>query len=317
MNRVAPTVGFGAVEMSGGLPPFAWYFDNEGGTLSDPDRVARRQTSMARGSRESYVSDDGYEVEIDLRWPASSGERHVGPVLLMLYGAYGIDLDLDTDPDLRTWLDRGFAVAAPHVRGGGPERRHQAGTRAKRDRSLADAAAAIRHLRAGSSAVVEATELVVIGASAGGFLAATTVNTCADDVDVCIIVNGFVDPLTSLLRQDTVTGASDKDEWGDPAGNANDLETLRLVSPIDNLVRAGAEALVIVAAADVRVNPRQGLKWALAYRSLGGSVELWFDPNGAHDCWGAGMPPDALFDWVDEALARARARNRAPQPAHA
>ena len=286
MNRVAPAVGFGAVEMSGGLPPFAWYFDNEGGTLNDPDRVARRQTSMARGSRESYVSDDGYEVEIDVRWPASSGERHVGPVLLMLYGACGIDLDLDTDPDLRTWLDRGFAVAAPHVRGGGPERRHQAGTRAKRDRSLADAAAAIRHLRAGGSAVVEATELVVIGASAGGFLAATTVNTCADDVDVCIIVNGFVDPLTSLLRQ-------------------------------DNLVRAGAEALVIVAAADVRVNPRQGLKWALAYRSLGGSVELWFDPNGAHDCWGAGMPPDALFDWVDAALARARARNRAPQPAHA
>lgn len=286
MNRVAPAVGFGAVEMSGGLPPFAWYFDNEGGTLNDPDRVARRQTSMARGSRESYVSDDGYEVEIDVRWPASSGERHVGPVLLMLYGACGIDLDLDTDPDLRTWLDRGFAVAAPHVRGGGPERRHQAGTRAKRDRSLADAAAAIRHLRAGGSAVVEATELVVIGASAGGFLAATTVNTCADDVDVCIIVNGFVDPLTSLLRQ-------------------------------DNLVRAGAEALVIVAAADVRVNPRQGLKWALAYRSLGGSVELWFDPNGAHDCWGAGMSPDPLFDWVDAALARARARNRAPQPAHA
>lgn len=286
MNRVAPAVGFGAVEMSGGLPTFAWYFDNEGGTLNDPDRVARRQTSMARGSRKSYVSDDGYEVEIDVRWPASSGERHVGPVLLMLYGACGIDLDLDTDPDLRTWLDRGFAVAAPHVRGGGPERRHQAGTRAKRDRSLADAAAAIRHLRAGGSAVVEATELVVIGASAGGFLAATTVNTCADDVDVCIIVNGFVDPLTSLLRQ-------------------------------DNLVRAGAEALVIVAAADVRVNPRQGLKWALAYRSLGGSVELWFDPNGAHDCWGAGMSPDALFDWVDAALARARARNRAPQPAHA
>lgn len=77
------------------------------------------------------------------------------------------------------------------------------------------------------------------------------------------------------------------------------------------------------------MNPRQGLKWALAYRSLGGSVELWFDPNGAHDCWGAGMPPDALFDWVDEALARARAaagrRNRrmpnfqaegAPRPIH-
>ena len=95
------------------------------------------------------------------------------------------------------------------------------------------------------------------------------------------------------------------------------LVMLPLERPKAQMGGAFCLAIVIVAAADVRVNPRQGLKWALAYRSLGGSVELWFDPNGAHDCWGAGMPPDALFDWVDEALARTRARNRAPQPAHA
>lgn len=317
MNRVSPAIGFGAVEMSGGMPPFAWFFDNAGDLRNDPDRVARRLTTMARSAREAYASDDGYTVELDVRWPASSGDRHVGPVLLMLYGAYGLDLDLDADPDLRTWLDRGFAVATPHVRGGGPDRRHQAGTRAKRDRSVADAAAAIRYLKSGRSATVAATELVVIGASAGGFLAATTVNTCPGEVDVCIIVNGFVDPLTSLLREDTVTTASDKDEWGDPATNANDLTTLQHVSPVGNLARVGAEALVIVAGADVRVNPRQGLKWALTYRWLGGPVELWFDPDGAHDCWGAGMPPHALFDWVEEALARVRRRAGSPGSGHA
>lgn len=308
VNRVAPAIGFAAIEMSGGMPPFAWYFDNQGASRNDPERVARRQASTARAARETYVSDDGYAVEMDVRWPAASGERHVGPVLVMLYGAYGLDLDLDCDPGLRTWLDRGYAVATPHVRGGGPERRHLAGTRAKRDRSVADAAAAIRHLRSGDSAVVQATGLVAMGASAGGFLAATTVNTCPDEVDVCVIVNGFVDPLTSLLRGDTATGASDKDEWGDPARNPNDLETLRAISPVDNLARTGAEALVIVAGADVRVNPRQGLKWALAYRALGGAAELWFDPHGAHDCWGAGMSPYALCDWVDAAVERVRRR---------
>lgn len=310
-NQVTPAVGFAALEMSGGLPPFDWYFDNDGDCRNDPAEAARQATGVARAARERCLSDDGYAFDMDIRWASSAGERFTGPVILMLYGAYGLDLDLDSDPDLSCWLERGFAVATPHVRGGGPEQRHLAGTRAKRDRSLADTAAAIRHLRAGEGRVT-ATEIVTLGASAGGFLSATTINTCPGQVDVCIVVNGFVDPLTSLLREDTQTRASDQDEWGDPRRNVNDLETLRRISPVDNLVAGhGAEALVIVSACDVRVNPRQGLKWFLRYRSLGGPAELWFDPLGAHDCWGAGMPRTALVDWTAAALERRRARSAA------
>ncbi len=310
-NQVTPSIGFAATELSGGIPPFVWYFANEGDVRNEPGEVARRASRLARGARVRYPSDDGYEIEMDLRWPASTGDAFVGPVVVMLYGAYGLDLDLDSDPGLRHWLDRGFAVATPHVRGGGPERRHLAGTKAKRDRSVADAAAAIDHLR-NSCLQVRATELVTLGASAGGFLAATTLNTRPGDVDVCVIVNGFVDPLTSLVRGDTLTRASDQDEWGDPVGNPNDRVTLERISPVDNLlVSRGAEALVVVSGRDVRVNPRQGLKWFLRYRAVGGPAELWFDPNGAHDCWGAGMPRTALVDWVSAALERRRGNGAA------
>lgn len=310
-NRITPSIGFAATEMSGGIPPFLWYFDNQGACRNDPAQVQRRAAGLARGVREQVRSLDGYLFDMDLRWPAGSGERFTGPVVVMLYGAYGIDIDLDSDPDLRQWLDRGYAVATPHVRGGGPESRHLAGTRAKRDRSLADAAAAIAHLRRGSSAV-RATQIVTLGASAGGFLAASTLNTCPGDVDVCVIVNGFVDPITSLVRGDTQTRASDQDEWGDPLVNPNDLETLLTISPVDNLVAVhGAEALVVVSGCDVRVNPRQGLKWFLRYRELGGCGDLWFDPNGAHDCWGAGMSRSALVEWVAAALERTAGRRAA------
>lgn len=304
-NQVTPSIGFAATELSGGVPPFFWYFDRDGGCRNDPELVARRAAGLARGRRERIASEDGYPLDLDLRWPASAGDTFAGPVVVMLYGAYGLDIDLDADPTLKQWLDLGFAVATPHARGGGPESRHLAGTRAKRDRSLADAAAAIRHLRRGG--VVHATQIVTLGASAGGFLAATTLNTCPGEVDVCVVVNGFVDPLTSLLRQDTFTTASDEDEWGDPAHNINDRAALEAVSPVGNLAASGAEVLVVVSACDVRVNPRQGLKWALGYRALGGPVALWFDPQGAHDCWGAGMPRTALTDWVADALARRRA----------
>lgn len=307
-NQVTPSIGFAATELSGGLPPFVWYFDHDGGCRNDPDDLARRTARVARGCRERVVSDDGFPFDVDVRWPSAAGARFVGPVVVMLYGAYGMDIDLDSDPGLGLWLDRGFAVATPHVRGGGPDVRHLAGTRARRDRSVTDAAAALRQLRAGLGSV-RATAIVTLGASAGGFLSAAMLNACPDAVDACIVVNGFVDPLTSLLRRDTRTTASDQDEWGDP-DNPNDLATLRAISPVDNLVAGhGAEALVVVSACDVRVNPRQGLKWALRYRALGGAVDLWYDPRGAHDCWGAGLPRTALVDWVDRALARRRSGN--------
>ncbi len=308
VNQVTPSIGFAATELSGGVPPFAWYFDNAGANLNDPAAVARRAGKRAAGARERVTSSDGYVFDLDLRWSAAAGDTYAGPVVLMLYGAYGLDLDLDTDPDLGLWLDHGFAVATPHVRGGGPERRHRAGSRANRERSLADTAAAVRHLKAGAGQV-RATALVALGASAGGFLAATTLNTCPEEVDVCVIVNGFVDPMTSLCRRDTTTQASDVDEWGDPLGNPNDRAALAAVSPVDNLrLTCGAEALVVVSACDVRVNPRQGLKWFLRYTDLGGPADLWFDPQGAHDCWGAEMPRTALVDWVIAALQRRAVR---------
>lgn len=308
LNQVTPSIGFAATELSGALPPFFWYFDTSGDCRNDPELVARRSAGAARAARERFVSADGYQVDLDLRWPAAGGERFRGPVVVLLYGAYGLDIDLDSDPTLRQWLDRGFAVATPHVRGGGPEQRHLAGTRARRRHSLADAAAAIAHLRRGPGAV-RADAVVTLGASAGGFLAATTLHTCPADVDVCVVVNGFVDPLTSLLGDDSPTAASDRDEWGDPRHSEQDLAALRQVSPVTNLTAvSGAEVLVVVSGRDARVNPRQGLKWALGYRALGGPVELWYDPEGAHDCWGAGMPPTALTDWVAAALVRRAAR---------
>lgn len=303
-NRLTPSIGFAAVELSGGGPPFPWYFNHAGEPLNDPAAIERRRARQSRSARFGVTSTDEFAFHVDLRWAAEHGDAFAGPVVLLLYGAYGIDIDLDTDPQLGLWLERGYAVATAHVRGGGPEARHLAGTRAKRHRSLEDAASAIRALRAGVGPVT-ATEIVVIGASAGGFLTATTLSTSTGLVDAAVIVNGFVDPLTSLLRGDTQTTASDEDEWGNPASNAHDLEALLAITPVDTLRPHGAEVLVVVSGRDVRVNPRQGLKWALRSRSLGDSVEIWFDPDGAHDCWGAGMAPTAMVDWVTDALARA------------
>ena len=151
---------------------------------------------------------------------------------------------------------------------------------------------------------VAAESLTVIGASAGGFLAAAALATSSVTVEAAVIVNGFIDPLSALLRADSPTLEADHDEWGDPHGNPADRLALTRVSPLRALEKPDGAVLVIVSGQDIRVDPRQGLRWYLRYRELGGSASLWFDPDGTHDRWGSGMEPDSLIGWVVEALRK-------------
>ena len=295
LNTCAAAVGFTVAELRAGMLPINWYFDSAGRVLNP----STPSTPDVHFTRERFASADGYECDLDIRWRGST--TFCGPVVLMVYGAYGIDLDLDTDQDLRHWLDRGYAVATAHVRGGGDAHRHHAGSRGRRDRCVADAIAAVEWLRSGRGAVT-ATKLCVIGASAGGFLAASLLVEEPAMIDAAVIANGYIDPLTDLLYRQSPTKEADLDEWGDPAHNPHDREILERLSPLRRLTVPVAPTLVMVSARDARVDPRQGLAWVLRSRELGGDVTLWYDPDGAHDMWGANLHPNTLIDWVSKVL---------------
>ena len=218
----------------------------------------------------------------------------------MVYGAYGIDIDLDADPELSHWLDRGYAVATPHVRGGGDPQRHHAGSQDRRDRSLADTVTAVEWLRSGRGAAT-ATTICVIGASAGGFLTASLLADHATHIDAAVIVNGYIDPLESLLRHPSLTEQADRDEWGDPQHNPHHRQALEKLSPLRKLTTTPPPTLIVICVKDARVNPRQGLTWALRSRELGGNTTLWYDPNGTHDT-GIRTETNPMIDWVINTL---------------
>ena len=295
LNTCAAVVGFIVAELRTGVPPVKWFFDSTGRLLNPSASPA----VDVHSARERFVSADGFEGDLDIRWRGNP--TFCGPVVLMVYGAYGIDLDLDSDQDLRHWLDRGYAVATAHVRGGGDAHRHRAGSQGRRDRCLADTVAAVEWLRSGRGAVT-ATKLCVIGASAGGFLAASLLVEEPAMIDAAVIANGYIDPLTDLLYRQSPTKEADLDEWGDPAHNPHDREVLERLSPLRRLTAPVAPTLVTVSARDARVDPRQGLAWVLRSRELGGGVTLWYDPDGTHDMWGAQLHPNVLIDWVTKVL---------------
>ena len=112
-----------------------------------------------------------------------------------------------------------------------------------------------------------------------------------------MIVNGYIDPLESLLHHPSLTEQADHDEWGDPQ-HRHALEEL---SPLRKLTTTPPPTLIVICVKDARVNPRQGLTWALRSRELGGHATLWYDPNGTHDT-GIRTETNPMIDWVINTL---------------
>ena len=292
----ATSTGFVVADMIVGTPPVIWYLDGTGQVLNPTNRQPR---PVIQAARERITSPDGYQFDLDIRWHGETPTFH-GPVIVMVYGAYGIDIDLDADQELSHWLNRGYAVATPHVRGGGDPQRHHAGSQDRRGRSLADTIAAIAWLRTGQGAVT-ATTICVIGVSAGGFLTASLLADHTAPIDAAVIVNGYIDPLESLLHHPSLTEQADHDEWGDPQHNPHHRHALEELSPLRKLTTTPPPTLIVICVKDARVNPRQGLTWALRSRELGGHATLWYDPNGTHDT-GIRTETNPITDWVINTL---------------
>ena len=296
----ATTTGFVIADMIVGTPPTIWYLDDTGQILNPTNRQPRPNI---HATRERITSPDGYQFDLDIRWHGETPTFH-GPVIVMVYGAYGIDIDLDADPELNHWLNHGYAVATPHVRGGGDPQRHHAGSQNRRDRSLTDTITAIQWLRTGQGAAT-ATTICVIGASAGGFLTASLLADHTTPIDAAVIVNGYIDPLESLLHHPSLTEQADRDEWGDPQHNPHHHHTLEKLSPLRKLTTTPPPTLIVISAKDTRVNPRQGLTWALHSRELGGNTTLWYDPNGTHDT-GIRTKTNPITTWITNTLEQER-----------
>ena len=292
----ATSTGFVIAEMIVGTPPVTWYLDGTGQILNPTTRQPR---PVIHATRERITSPDGYQCDLDIRWHGETTTFH-GPVIVMVYGAYGFDIDLDADPELSHWLNHGYAVATPHVRGGGDPQRHHAGSQNRRDRSLLDTITAIQWLRSGQGTVT-ATTICVIGASAGGFLTASLLADHTTPIDAAVIVNGYIDPLESLLHHPSLTEQADHDEWGDPQHNPHHRHTLEKLSPLRKLTTPPPPTLIVISAKDTRVNPRQGLTWALHSRELGGNTTLWYDPNGTHDT-STPTKTNPITTWVTNTL---------------
>ncbi|HKL03981.1 MAG TPA: prolyl oligopeptidase family serine peptidase, partial [Cryomorphaceae bacterium] len=103
---------------------------------------------LYRSERLEAKAEDGTDIPISLVYKKGFKERETRPLLLYGYGSYGITLDAFFSPARLSLLDRGFAFAIAHIRGGQEKGRnwYEDGKLLKKKNTFTDFIACANHL---------------------------------------------------------------------------------------------------------------------------------------------------------------------------
>jgi oligopeptidase B len=241
--------------------------------MRERTRVLRKQREIVGGydpsayhcERRSARAPDGTEIPISLVYRS---DRPAGPqpALLYGYGSYGMSVEPDFDSARLSLLDRGFAYAIAHVRGGGELGRpwYEAGKLHSKRNTFTDFVACAEHLI--DTGVTDADRLAIRGGSAGGLLVGAVCNMRPDLFRAAIAKVPFVDVVNTMSDPSIPLTVVEWEEWGDPRREI-DHDAMLAYSPYDN-VRAQAypDLLIMAGLNDPRVAYWEPAKWAARLR---------------------------------------------------
>lgn len=249
-------------------PPSTFQYDFESGTSElikrrdigddfDPaNYVARRMFAEA---------EDGAMVPVSLVMRRDR-EPGAGPCLLYGYGSYGSSMDAGFNASVVSLLDRGFAYAIAHVRGGQELGRawYEAGKLSHKKNTFTDFIACAEHLIA--EGVTAEDRLFALGGSAGGLLIGAVANMRPDLWHGLVAAVPFVDVVTTMLDDTIPLTTSEYDEWGNP--NERDAYFWMLeYSPYDQVEdREYPHMLVTTGYHDSQVQYFEPAKWVAKLR---------------------------------------------------
>ncbi|PZU15762.1 MAG: S9 family peptidase [Citromicrobium sp.] len=204
-------------------------------------------------------------VSIVMRRDRAAG----GPLHLYGYGAYGIAIDPGFSTARLSLLDRGFAYAIAHIRGGDDLGRawYKAGKLQQRTNAFTDFVDVARGLVA--RGFTRAGRISISGGSAGGELMGAVVNSDPELWGAVVAHVPFVDVLATMLDASLPLTPGEWPEWGNPIEDEAAFELIRSYSPYDN-VRAQAYPPMLVTAGlnDPRVTYWEPAKWVARLREL-------------------------------------------------
>ncbi len=192
-----------------------------------------------------------------------------GALHLYGYGAYGMAIAPGFSTTRLSLVDRGFAYAIAHVRGGDDLGRawYKAGKREARNNTFHDFVD-VAHALVDLGLTAEG-RISISGGSAGGELMGAVINSDPGLWGAVVAQVPFVDVLATMLDDSLPLTPGEWPEWGNPIEDRAAFELIRSYSPYDNVARQAYPPLMVTAGLnDPRVTYWEPAKWVAKLREL-------------------------------------------------
>ncbi len=221
--------------------------------------------------RLEITARDGTAIPVSVMYRKDRAQKSdgAGPLHLYGYGAYGIAIPPGFSTTRLSLVDRGFAYAIAHIRGGDDLGRawYKAGKLETRTNAFTDFVDVARGLI--ERGLTEAGRISISGGAAGGELMGAVINSDPELWGAVVAHVPFVDVLATMLDASLPLTPGEWPEWGNPIEDQAAFELIRSYSPYDNVKPQAYPPLLVTAGLnDPRVTYWEPAKWVARLREL-------------------------------------------------
>jgi oligopeptidase B len=212
---------------------------------------------------------DGKKVPVSVVYKKGFEKNGEGKLFLYAYGAYGYAVPPSFSTTRMSLLDRGYAYAIAHIRGGDDlgYQWYLDGKLTKRTNTFNDFVDAAKGLVA--EGFTKPGNIGIQGGSAGGELMGAVVNSDPALWGAVVADVPFVDVLSTMQDESLPLTPGEWPEWGNPITDKAAFDFIRSYSPYDQVKAQAYPPLLITGGLnDPRVTYWEPAKWAAKLREL-------------------------------------------------
>jgi oligopeptidase B len=211
---------------------------------------------------------DGVKIPVSVVYRKGFEKNGEGKLFLYAYGAYGHAIPPTFNTNRISLLDRGWACAIAHIRGGDDlgYKWFLDGKLTKRTNTFNDFVDAAKGLAAAK--FTSPGRIAINGGSAGGELMGAVVNSDPELWGAVVADVPFVDVLNTMLDDTLPLTPGEWPEWGNPITDKEAFHYIRSYSPYDNVKAQDYPPLLITGGlTDPRVTYWEPAKWTAKLRA--------------------------------------------------
>jgi oligopeptidase B len=237
--------------------------------------LLKQQEVLGEFDKNDYISEriyatatDGTKIPISLVYHKTFKKDGTQPLLLYGYGSYGYSIDPTFSSSRLSLLNRGFAFAIAHIRGGQEMGRdwYENGKFLNKRNTFTDFIACGEHLV--KEKYADSQNLFASGGSAGGLLIGAVMNMKPELWKGVLAAVPFVDVVSTMLDESIPLTTGEFNEWGNPKDSIY-YHYMKSYSPYDQVEAKDYPALLVTTGYhDSQVQYWEPAKWVAKLREL-------------------------------------------------